>query len=89
MKVLIDLFCGAGGFSEGGINAGFDKVIGVDFWDKALELHKLNHPSSTCLHMSLGKDHRKTFETIIACIILSYKVTRVRISSPKDAFQVP
>jgi site-specific DNA-cytosine methylase len=65
MKVLIDLFCGAGGFSEGGHLAGFDKIIAVDCWETALQVHKMNHPESICLQMTLGRDYEKTFDTIM------------------------
>ncbi|MGC8547355.1 MAG: DNA cytosine methyltransferase, partial [Thermoplasmata archaeon] len=39
---VIDLFCGAGGFSEGFHQAGFDVVLGVDNWRPACETHRLN-----------------------------------------------
>lgn len=45
----IDLFCGAGGFSLGCIQAGLDVVLGVDSWDKALETYELNLPGETLL----------------------------------------
>lgn len=39
---VIDLFCGAGGFSEGFHQSGFDVVYGIDFWPPACETHTLN-----------------------------------------------
>jgi len=40
---VIDFFCGAGGFSEGFRQQGFDVVMGVDNWNPAIETHNLNH----------------------------------------------
>lgn len=39
---VIDLCCGAGGFSEGFNQAGFDIMLGVDMWGPALETFKRN-----------------------------------------------
>ena len=39
---VIDLCCGAGGFSEGFQQAGFNIILGVDFWGTALESFKYN-----------------------------------------------
>ncbi|MCD6163144.1 MAG: DNA cytosine methyltransferase [candidate division Zixibacteria bacterium] len=41
MKV-IDLFCGAGGFSEGFRQAGFEIILGVDNWGDAIETYAHN-----------------------------------------------
>ncbi len=43
----VDLFCGAGGFSLGLAQAGFDVVLSVDNWGVALESHQRNfrHPA--------------------------------------------
>ena len=40
---VIDFFCGAGGFSEGFRQQGFDVVMGIDNWAPAIETHNLNH----------------------------------------------
>jgi DNA (cytosine-5)-methyltransferase 1 len=43
---VVDLFCGAGGFSEGFQQAGFEVVFAVDNWEQAVITHKRNHPGS-------------------------------------------
>ena len=40
---VIDFFCGAGGFSEGFRQQGFDIVMGVENWKPAILTHNLNH----------------------------------------------
>lgn len=40
---VIDFFCGAGGFSEGFRQQGFDVVMGIDNWLPAIQTHNLNH----------------------------------------------
>lgn len=42
----IDLFCGAGGLSQGFMEAGFEILAGNDFDSNAAKTFKLNHPSS-------------------------------------------
>jgi DNA (cytosine-5)-methyltransferase 1 len=46
---VVDLFCGAGGFSEGFRQAGFDIVLGVDNWQPAINTHHANHPNAVTL----------------------------------------
>jgi DNA (cytosine-5)-methyltransferase 1 len=41
-----DVFCGAGGFSEGFAQAGFEIKWGVDFWGPAAETFRKNHPEA-------------------------------------------
>lgn len=42
--VIVDLFCGAGGLSEGFRQAGFRTVLAVDSNAPALRTYRLNHP---------------------------------------------
>ena len=41
---VADFFCGAGGFSEGFRQEGFDVVFALDNWKPAIDTHELNHP---------------------------------------------
>ena len=43
--VVIDVFCGAGGLSEGLRQAGFRPLVGVDFDKHAAATYRQNHPS--------------------------------------------
>ena len=45
MKVL-DLFCGAGGFSKGFELAGHTIELGIDAWEIATQNLKINHPTA-------------------------------------------
>ncbi len=40
---VVDFFCGAGGFSEGFRQQGFNIIMGVDNWRPAVETHNINH----------------------------------------------
>jgi site-specific DNA-cytosine methylase len=53
---VIDLFCGAGGFSEGAKQAGAKVILAIDCWQEALDIHELNHPECEHLNMELGGD---------------------------------
>ena len=46
MKV-IDLFAGAGGFSEGAKQAGCKVVWAANHWEEAVKVHAINHPETT------------------------------------------
>jgi DNA (cytosine-5)-methyltransferase 1 len=43
---VVDLFCGAGGFSEGFRQAGFRVVYGLDNWPVACASFRANHPGA-------------------------------------------
>jgi len=47
---VVDLFCGAGGFSEGFRQAGFDIVAGVDNAETACRTFALNHPGAEVIN---------------------------------------
>lgn len=75
MKVA-DFFCGAGGFSEGFRQKGFEVVFALDSWKPAIETHKLNHPR--CRHALidiLGLDTPKKIDEVVPD-------TEVMIGSP-------
>jgi len=42
---VCDFFCGAGGFSEGFRQNGFEIVFALDIWKPAVETFSLNHPT--------------------------------------------
>lgn len=44
--VMIDLFCGAGGFAVGASWAGFESVVGVDHLQPAMQTWTHNHPNA-------------------------------------------
>ncbi len=56
---VIDLFCGAGGLSEGFRQAGFNVVLGIDNDESALRTYKLNHPESETLSKDISKISKK------------------------------
>ena len=43
---VVDLYCGAGGFSEGFRQLGFDIVLGIDNWDEARTTFRENIPEA-------------------------------------------
>jgi len=63
---VADIFCGAGGFSEGFRQMGFKVVFGLDFWKPAIETHKLNHPNCNTVKTDILKlDTPKKIDEII------------------------
>jgi len=43
---MIDLFCGAGGFSVGAELSGFHPILGLDYFEPAMKTWEYNHPDS-------------------------------------------
>jgi len=52
---VADFFCGAGGFSEGFYQAGFDIKFCLDNWKLAIKSHDLNHPNCKSVIMNILK----------------------------------
>lgn len=50
---VCDFFCGAGGFSEGFYQAGFNVIFGLDNWNPAVVTHKLNHPDCKVIKQNI------------------------------------
>jgi len=52
-KRVMDVFCGAGGLSEGFKQAGFEVVLAIDSSSTAIEAHAANHPDTEHLCMDI------------------------------------
>jgi DNA (cytosine-5)-methyltransferase 1 len=64
-STVIDLFCGAGGFSEGFRQMGFDVTYAVDNWQPAIDAHELNQRET--------KTMKADIETLDPRLFLDYK----------------
>lgn len=60
-----DFFCGAGGFSEGFHQAGFNVVFALDNWKPAKETHDLNHPNCKCIQKNILDIKPNEFDDIV------------------------
>lgn len=54
MATVIDLLCGAGGSSEGLVEAGHELILGINHWRIAIETHAANHRDAdhACIDIS-------------------------------------
>jgi DNA (cytosine-5)-methyltransferase 1 len=50
---VIDLFCGAGGFSYGFYQAGFTILMGIDNWEDALVTYRHNFPDTKTINTDI------------------------------------
>ena len=55
MKIGIDLFSGAGGFTTGATAAGVNVVLAANHWDAAVECHAANHPGVEHVQQDLAE----------------------------------
>jgi DNA (cytosine-5)-methyltransferase 1 len=74
VPLAIDLFCGAGGLSEGFRQAGFKSILGIDLDKSALETFALNHKGAETIcgdiskitkNQIIGKIKRKSVDLVI------------------------
>jgi len=63
---VCDFFCGAGGFSEGFYQEGFDVVFALDYWKPAYITHEHNHKhcKNVCMNI-LDIDSPEKIDEII------------------------
>jgi len=59
-----DLYCGAGGFSEGFRQAGFRVAWGVDYWHPAAETFSMNFPDAIVLERDILKIETSELEPV-------------------------
>ena len=52
--VVVDLFCGGGGFSTGAVQAGAVIALAMDLWEPAMLVHHANHPHVPFLQHEVG-----------------------------------
>jgi len=52
--VVVDLFCGGGGFSTGAVQGGAVIALAVDLWEPAAKVHHANHPHVPFKQHALG-----------------------------------
>ena len=70
--LVIDLFCGIGGFSTGAIQAGANVILAVDMWNDAIVIHTKNHPNTTHWVEELGGDCNIFMEKMQQFLIKNY-----------------
>lgn len=51
---VVDLFCGAGGFSYGLEMVGFESVLAIDLWKDAVDSYNLNHINPCALNIDIN-----------------------------------
>ena len=61
---VLDLFCGAGGLSEGFRQAGYNIVAGVDIWDAVADTYRTNQNAKFLTKDITELDAHKLLSTI-------------------------
>ena len=84
--VVIDLFCGVGGWSEGCRQAGFETVLAIDCNMRLLRLHKRNHPRCVHCAMTLGPDTEEDLVRMIRAHVPEGRAFHLHGSPPCQPF---
>lgn len=74
---VIDLFCGAGGFSKGFQDVGFNIVLGIDNFEPVAKTFKLNFPNAIVICEDIKNVYSDEIQTY-----LKGKIPHVVIGSP-------
>lgn len=61
---VIDFFCGAGGFSEGFRQLGFQPILGVDYWQPAVDTYSYNFGAKS-IKFDIGKYYSDIDEILL------------------------
>ncbi len=85
---IIDLFCGAGGFSTGAAKAGAIIAVAVDSWEAALNVHKQHHPKTIHLNCKLGASIKKTTDTILNLLPRLKKTDKLHVHASPPCQQL-
>lgn len=64
-KKIIDLFCGAGGFSYGFEMENFETVLGIDKWGDAIETFNFNHKKAVGKNLDIHEFTNKKIEEFL------------------------
>lgn len=83
---LIDLFCGAGGFGQGAQEAGVTTILAKDSWQKALDVHRKNHPNALHICMELGGSLERTCDIVLERIATCSGRVHIHASPPCQHF---
>lgn len=88
---VIDLFSGAGGFSEGVHMAGHTVLACIEHWVSGLAIHAANFPKCTHIKMSLGGDVAefvKNIQDYVRIHVPSGAVWHLHASPPCQSFSI-
>ena len=65
-KNIIDLFCGAGGFSVGFEKEGFNCILAIDKWDDAVDTFNYNHPNKPAISIDIHDYTNEMIDSLIS-----------------------
>ncbi|KAI9549594.1 hypothetical protein GHT06_003780 [Daphnia sinensis] len=89
---LIDLFCGAGGISEGARLAGANVAVVVDSWADALAIHERRHPKALHFNENIGDvpaaEYGKLLRTRVEPFMKPGDLLHVHASPPCQAVSI-